>query len=87
MKDSKLAFKFVIGILIAISSSLAHGQMKGHLDGVKVINGKTIIFGWACVVGSSRQVSVHLYGGTSTNNRSIIGGTTANRKSEDGVRP
>lgn len=86
MKDSKLAFKFVIGILIAISSSLAHGQMKGHLDGVKVINGKTIIFGWACVVGSSRQVSVHLYGGTSTNNRSIIGGTTANRKSEDGVR-
>lgn len=71
--------------MIAIWHPNSIAQMKGHIDQVRIINGKTVIRGWACYKGSSRQVTVHLYGGDSTSNRSIIGGTKANLRSESGV--
>ena len=78
-------FKLICFLLLVTNTPLL-AYMKGHLDPVRLKGNTATIYGWACFKGSSRQVAVHFYAGTSRTNRKFLGHTVAKLRSEAGVK-
>jgi len=60
-------------------------DFKGYIDGVFLVGGKYRVTGWACHMGWTGAMDVHLYVGGSAGSGSLVKGATANKGSEAAV--
>ena len=66
------------------NSTPPSGEIMGYIDGV---GGDGTVFGWACIKGSSKQISIHVYANSAAGGpgAEFVGATFANTNSESAV--
>ena len=62
-----------------------NNDLKGFVGGVKVIDGQQTVTGWACHLGWTGHIDVHLYVGGPAGQGTIVKGATANLANAQGV--
>jgi hypothetical protein len=62
------------------------GEVRGYLDSVRVVSGKTYVSGWACNSGIASPINLHIYADGSASTGKFLLAATTNKKAEKKVQ-